>query len=45
MKLSVSLWYTSMRPDFVVGDEKLWSISSLICSNSSSVIFLNRIMK
>ena len=48
MKLSGSLWWTVMRPEFIVGDGKLWSIYGRIFSNSSnysSIILFIHIFK
>ena len=40
MKFSGKFWYTTMIPEFIVGDWKLQSISGWICSNySSGIVF------
>ena len=43
MKLSGSLWYTTTRPDFIVGDARLWSRSSWFFSNSYSGIMFSTV--
>ena len=41
IKYSGSLWWTIMRPKFIVGDGKFCLRSGWICSSSSSVIKLS----